>query len=295
MDGAEPGPFSLVIGASGAVGRFLIPRLLDAEHKVVAVSRVLRGGDPRVHWLVGDLHRQMPMAGRPDVIFSLGPLDAFARWFARMPVDGARVIALGSMSIHSKRTSADPGERELADRLQAAETLLTRTCDAHGCAWTLFRPTLIYGAGSDRSLTPIARLGARWRVFPRIAAARGLRQPVHAQDLAAACMAVLQGTATHSHVYALGGAERLAFADMLERVRASLPLRTFAVPVPLGALRSLSTLARAMGLPAPGRAAIARLNCDLVAEQAAAIADFGWAPRVFRPDATAWRSRQEPV
>jgi nucleoside-diphosphate-sugar epimerase len=291
MDGSKPTPSSLVIGASGAIGRFLIPRLLDAGHEVVAVSRVACGGDPRVRWCIGDLHREMPAISRPAVVFSLGPLDAFARWFAQTPIDGARVIAFGSMSIDSKRASADPGERELAERLQAAETLLTRACDAHACAWTVFRPTLIYGAGNDRSLTPIARFGARWRVFPRIAAARGLRQPVHAQDLAAACMAALPEAATHGRVYALGGAERLSFADMLDRVRASLPLRTLAVPVPLRALRSLSVLARAMGLPAPSDAAIARLTCDLLAEHAAASADFGWSPRAFHPDAAAWQPR----
>ena len=60
-----------------------------------------------------------------------------------------------------------------------------------GIACTVFRPTLIYGAGTDRSLAPIARFARRWRVLPVPLGANGLRQPVHARDLAAACVAVL--------------------------------------------------------------------------------------------------------
>ena len=47
-------------------------------------------------------------------------------------------------------------------------------------AGTIFRPTLIYGTGRDRSLAPIARFARRWRVLPLPVGARGLRQPVHA-------------------------------------------------------------------------------------------------------------------
>jgi nucleoside-diphosphate-sugar epimerase len=280
---------ALVLGASGAIGRFLLPCLLGAGHDVVAVSRVARAaGDPRLRWIAGDLDGALAVPPAPDLIFSLGPLDAFARWFARMPVAGApRVIAFGSMSIDSKRESADAGERALVARLHEAERMLVASADARGCAWTLLRPTLIYGAGVDRSLTPIARFAQHWRVFPRIAAARGLRQPVHADDLAAACIAVLDRPRTAGATYALGGGERLPFATMLERVRASLPVRTLPLPVPLGASRALLGVARAAGLRV-GSAAIDRLARDLVADHAAAVADFGWSPRGFHPDARAW-------
>ncbi|GAA0715952.1 NAD-dependent epimerase/dehydratase family protein [Dokdonella soli] len=280
----------LVLGASGAIGRFLLPRLLGAGHEVLAVSRVPRASAvPRLRWVVGNLDSGVPECATPDVIFSLGPLDAFARWFAQARLDGApRVIAFGSMSVDSKRDSDDAGERALAARLQAAEQALIASADARGCAWTLFRPTLIYGAGVDRSLTPIARFAQRWRVFPRMVGASGLRQPVHADDLAAACIAALATLQTAGKTYALGGGERLAFVAMLERVRASLPVRTLPLPIPLGAARALVGAARAAGLHASSGAAIDRLTRDLVADHSAAVADFGWAPRPFHPDARMW-------
>lgn len=277
-------PVALVAGASGAVGRFLLPRLRDAGYDVIALSRRPRehgSGFPR--WIVGDLDRDVPLPLPPDVVFSVGPLDSFARWFARAPLQGSpRVVALGSMSIDSKRDSVDAAERDVAGRLLAAERQLADACAQRGSVWTVLRPTLIYGAGVDRSLTPLARFALRWRVFPRVHGARGLRQPVHADDLAAACLAVLRHPACAGRTYALGGGERLSFDAMLERVRVSLPRRSAPLPLPLAAARLLACAGLA---PA---AAVDRLTRDLVADDAAARTDFGWSPRGFGVDAHAW-------
>ncbi|HEY0231784.1 MAG TPA: hypothetical protein VGC55_11075, partial [Dokdonella sp.] len=108
-------------------------------------------------------------------------------------------------------------------------------------------------------------------------------QPVHAQDLAEACVAAWASTRTCNRIYALGGGERLAFGAMIERVRASLPTFTLPLPVPLGPVRGLARIAHSARL-----AALERLTTDLVAEHAPATADFGWRPRAFHPDASAW-------
>jgi len=280
----------LVLGASGAIGRHLVPRLLAAGHDVVALSR--RAHPPRaarVRWVVGDIHAPAPALPVTDALFSLGPLDGLAAWLATLDIAaGARIIAFGSMSVFAKRESIDPAERALAARLAAAEQAFVAAAVARGMAWTLLRPTLIYGSGLDRSLSPLARFGRRWRVFPRLPAATGLRQPVHAGDLAEACLAAWQTPASHGRTYALGGGERLAFADMLERVRGSLGVRTLGVPLPLAGAAALARGARALGLSAPGAGAFARLRDDLVADDAAARADLGWSPRAFDPAASAW-------
>ncbi|HEV7491946.1 MAG TPA: NAD-dependent epimerase/dehydratase family protein, partial [Rhodanobacteraceae bacterium] len=181
---------SLVFGASGAIGRFLVPRLLAAGHAVIAVSRISRTSAARnLQWIVGDLPDRVPALPRFDVIFSLGPLDAFARWFADSSEIRARVIAIGSLSAQTKEYSADPHERDLAARLVAAEAILAAATEHRACAVTTLRASLIYGAGLDLSLTPFVNFARRWRVFPRLMGAHGLRQPVHADDLADACIA----------------------------------------------------------------------------------------------------------
>lgn len=285
---ADAMPSVLVFGASGAIGRFLLPRLVGAGHAVTAVSRRPQAATSPVQWRVGDLGQDLPDLAPFDAIASCGPLDAFAGWFARTPQAWrSRVVAFGSLSIESKRDSPDVAERALAARLREAEQRLFAAADERGCACTVLRPTLVYGAAVDRSLTPLARHALRWRVFPRIPGARGLRQPVHADDLAAACARLLAQGAVGARVHALGGGERLAFDAMLERVRQSLPVHCLPVPIPLPLVRTLAGLARAGGVAA-GSAAVARLREDLVADDAPARTEFGWDPRPFQPDASTW-------
>ena len=285
---------ALVLGASGQIGRFLLPRLLDSGCRVSALSRHQGvGSDGRVTWLQGDLFGQMPDLPAVDAIFSLGPLDGLAHWMAHAALPGApRLIAFSSMSALSKIDSGDPAERALAAHLLASEAAATAAAEQRGMAWTLFRPTLIYGAGIDRSLSPLARLGTRWHVFPRIPAASGLRQPVHAGDLAEISQRAAQCESAAGQTLALGGGERLRFADLLARVQASLPGRTVGLPIPLRGALALAGLRRFWPhLPLPSAAGIQRLRHDLIADDEAAQAMLDWAPRGFLPDASTWRPR----
>ena len=177
------------------------------------------------------------------------------------------------MSAESKHDSDDAHERALSYRLTHSEEALRAISAERGIALTIFRPTLIYGAGIDRSLAPIALFMRRWRIAPIPVGATGLRQPVHAADLAAACVATLENPATYGRTYALGGGERLSFRSMLMRMRAD----SSAVPVPIP-LAALGFLARSRSI---SRAAISRLRMPLIADNTAATRDFGFAPRPF--------------
>jgi nucleoside-diphosphate-sugar epimerase len=264
----------LVFGASGSVGQFLLP-LLSPHHEVIAVSR--SPAADRVGWIGGDLNDLGMAWPAADIVISLGPLDAFAAWLQRCPATLRRVIALSSMSAESKHESIDPHERALANRLRAAECLLIGTAAERGIACTVFRPTLIYGAGTDRSLAPIARFARRWRILPVPFGASGLRQPVHARDLALASAAALTNKATFGNIYALGGGERLRFDALLLRLRAALPRPVLAVPVPMIALR-LAARGRQGSFNAN---AVARLYQPLIADHSDAVRDFGYAPTAF--------------
>jgi nucleoside-diphosphate-sugar epimerase len=281
-------PVSVVFGASGAIGRFLLPRLLQADHDVVAVSRAPRAAShSRLRWIAGDLPGNVPSLPDGATIFSLGPLDAFAEWLVEHDVRDVRVVAIGSRSIDTKMESNDTGEREVAGRLARAEERLGRIADG-GTRITVLRPTLIYGAGLDRSLAPIVEFARRWRVFPYVAGANGLRQPVHADDLAAACVALAR-TMPPRRAYDVGGGERIAFSAMLRRVRASLPFFTVGLPVPIAIANAGAGVARrSPAFRAASAGALARMREDLVVDHSAAAADFGWSPRAFEPDARDW-------
>jgi nucleoside-diphosphate-sugar epimerase len=272
----------LVFGASGVVGQFLLPQLLARGDKLVAISRGAQPDAyrvPNAEWLHGDLCAEMPTLRQVDIVLSLGPLDAFAAWFARAAPTGAhRIVAISSMSAESKRDSVDAAERDLSERLRAAEASLMRSALEHGLDCTIFRPTLIYGTGRDHSLAPIARFAWRLRVLPIPRGANGLRQPVHAADLAAACLAALDNSATYGKVYSLGGGERLRFDEMFARIAAGPPRLALPLPLPLTLLRACAWIARRR----IGAGALTRMTEPLIADNSAATRDFGYAPRPFR-------------
>lgn len=280
-------PTAFVIGGSGAVGRFLLPRLVAAGYPIVAPSRNTQPEQDGVTWLHGGLDASLA-APATEAIVCVGPLDQFVDWLETASTPALRrVVALSSMSADSKRASHDAVERALAARLADAEQRLLAYAQRRGIAATVLRPTLIYGAGVDRSLTPIARLASRSRLFPLLPGASGLRQPVHADDVAAACVAALSDTAA-GQVLPLGGGERLSFAQLLERVRAGLGRRT--IPVPLG-IYLLRTVSRITGR---GGAMLQRLNLDLVADNRLAVELLGVAPRAFHPGPDCWQPRTTP-
>lgn len=284
-------PVALVLGASGQIGRFLVPRLLASGWSVHAVSRQPQlSRQPGLKWIQGDLFAGLPDLPPLAAIFSLGPLDGFARWMQSTTVQGSpHIVALGSMSAVSKFQSTDAAERDLAQRLRDAERALELAARTKNSAWTILRCTLIYGAGMDRNLTPITRVAAKCRVFPKLAFASGLRQPVHAADVAEACLAAVANSRAREGILEIGGGECLAFSAMLDRAIDSLPVRVLRVPLGPSLIRLGLGLARVFRPgQIPGSAFLDRLRADLVVDNGPARELLGWTPRGFAPEASTW-------
>lgn len=287
---------ALIFGGSGQIGRPLLALLRSGGWRISAVSRQVHSDQPGLQWLRGDLGALPALPARVEAIVSCGPLDAFGRWYATADVAARRVIAFGSTSVDTKRGSADAGERDLAARLREGEAAVFATAQARGAAATVLRPTLVYGAGRDASLSRIAHLAQRWGRFPLPRNATGLRQPVHVDDLASAAYACLGSDTSHGQAYALPGGETLSYRDMVARVLASLrpPPTLVELPSPLFNLALLAAQAsgRATGL---GEAAVRRMRSDLVFDAGPARRDLGYAPRPFRPSAAMFETRLDPV
>jgi nucleoside-diphosphate-sugar epimerase len=155
----------------------------------------------------------------------------------------------------------------------------------------VLRPTLVYGSARDRNLSRIVQVAQRFGriVLPRDAT--GLRQPVHAHDLADAAFRCIDIVATFGRTYALPGGETLSYRDMVARVLAAVqpPPRLHEVPSPVFNL--LLALAHAAGFALDfNEAAVARMRSDLVFDPADAQRDFGYAPRNVRPVASMFPS-----
>lgn len=277
---------ALVFGASGQIGMPLLDLLRDDDWRVYAISRQEHVDQPALHWLRGDLAGVRDLPNGVEVIFSCGPLDLFAQWYAATSLRCPRVIAFGSTSIEVKRGSADADERNVSARLREGEQRLFETAAMRNAAVTVLRPTLVYGAGRDRNLVRIAHIAGRFGriVLPRDA--HGLRQPVHVRDLADAAFRCVGVEASFGRSYALPGGETLTYREMVARVLAALapPPKLHEVPSPV--FNVVLAAAHAAGFALDfNEAAVARMRSDLVFDLADAQRDFGYSPRGFRPDA----------
>lgn len=276
----------LVLGASGQVGYFLLQQL---GPDVVASSRCVPtwAGSAAARWQQRDLWADVWPSPSHELI-SAGPLDGCAAWLHRSgPGTLRRIVALSSMSAEHKMISPSVAERAVAAALRASEQRLAEFAQRHGIGLTILRPTLIWGVGLDHSLTPYAQRAARRGYAWIPGGACGLRQPVHAQDLARLAIALLRRAPPLDHCFEVGGGERLPLATMLRRVVQSLSARVITLPLPAPALRGIAGIALRCGFEraAAGVRAV---------EHQCADSDALWrsvdiTPRGFAPDASSWQ------
>ena len=283
---------ALVFGASGQIGAPLLDRLNDAGWRVYAVSRQPRSDAPGRHWLRGEFSAVDGLPDAVDAIFSCGPLDLFARWHAQAAIRCPRIVAFGSTSATTKHGSEDEHERGLARRLLGAEAALFAQSEQRGAGATMLRPTLVYGAGRDQTLTRIVGMARRWGRFVLPRRSDGLRQPVHVQDLADAAFAASAAPVTHGRSYDLPGGETLAYRDMVKRVLACLDPPPALLELPMPLFRLALDAAQARGIATDlSDAAVARMREDMLFDSAPAQRDFGYAPRRFNPDPRMFAAR----
>jgi nucleoside-diphosphate-sugar epimerase len=276
----------LVTGGSSVVGDYLLPRLESAEHAVTVLSRSSRD---HAGW------RQVDAARGPvwdaslngtEALIHLAPLTLLVHVLKDAPISLRRVVAIGTTSVYTKGDSRSTKDRELVRQQRVAEQGLTEYCAGRGIVYTLFRPTLVYDGLRDKNIARIARIIRVLGFFPVAAPGRGLRQPLHADDLAAACVAALG--ARGSLAYELGGGEVLSYRDMLERIFQVLGRRPRVLPLPVALYRVAIAAARMLPRYRSLTPAVAdRMNQDMVFDSSAAMRDLSLKPRAFSPGAPA--------
>ena len=271
-----------ILGATSLVGEPMVRLLAASGSQVLAYSRRAHAStDAHCQW------RQLGGAAPEPATrwISAIPIWTLPQHFARIEASGARhVVQLSSTSQFTKLNSPDPAEAALAKRLIEGERAFEAWAEACGIAWTVLRPTLIYGAGRDRNVSEIARFVRRFGFFPLMGSARGLRQPVAAEDVARACIGALDSPLAVNRAYNISGAETLTYRGMIERVFASMGRRPLTPSIPLPLFAAAVACLRLLPRYRHWNVAMAeRMNTDMVFDHDAATKDFGYAPSPFAP------------
>lgn len=278
-----------LLGARSLVGECVISLLVHKDRDVIAFSRspAQCKTEARVTWLQldelsGGLQGHAGTSKVTDWL-CVAPIWVLPQYFSLLKAYGARrVVALSSTSRFTKDDSSDPEEQAIALRLADAESRVQTWAASHGVEWIILRPTLIYGFGRDKNIAEIARFVRRFGFFPLFGKAKGLRQPLHAQDVAGACIAALGSPAAANLAYNLSGAQTLAYRDMVARIFRALGRPVRLLPVPLFVFQFAVAILRLLPRYRNWSPAMAeRMNRDLVFDHSEATRDFGFEPRPF--------------
>jgi len=279
-----------LLGATSLVGECLLPLLVRNGWQVMAFSRRPVNSDAAgIEWR--QLDERLLAAGS-----SIEAKGGIASWICVAPIwvlpehfllleacGARRIVVLSSTSCFTKGHSSDLAEQDIARRLAEGENALRVWAEARGVAWVILRPTLIYGRGRDKNITEIVNFISRFGFFPLLGRAKGLRQPVHAEDVAQACLAALGKSSRVNHAYNLSGGETLPYREMVGRVFSAMERRPRLLTVPLWSFRLALMVLHLLPRYRHWTAAMAeRMNQDLVFDHSEAERDLTYHPRPFR-------------
>jgi nucleoside-diphosphate-sugar epimerase len=212
-------PRVLLTGASSQIGVFVIPRLVRAGFRVSAVSRK---GKPlsypefrEVEWL--NETDALDAAKSCQYLVSAGPLE-LAQKFLMSCTQAQKAIVFSSSSVETKQQSGNAAERRQIRNMLSLESELRSESENRGVKLVIFRPTLIYGCGLDTNISRLANWINRFGFMPVNGKAAGLRQPVHADDLATVALAAMLSDHDLPPVLNLSGGDTLSYSDMVSRI-----------------------------------------------------------------------------
>ena len=180
-----------------------------------------------------------PASGNDTSVWvAFAPIWIFAPFFSAFAVDKNNlsslvrgVIACSSSSALTKRFASNDFDRALVARLISAEDQLLATCRRLDVPCRILRPSLIYGQVGPYGDRNLSRLLALMRRLPLVAlpSHSGLRQPIHASQLAAVALQLAQkmlGPGLYPALperIALGGDSQISYKAMLQALQQALP------------------------------------------------------------------------
>jgi uncharacterized protein YbjT (DUF2867 family) len=273
----------LVTGATGFTGRRVVPLLLERFGKITCLVRPNSDCDaislPGVNFVVGDMGDRASLSaalnGHDTLvnIASLGFGHAPGLLDACLEAGIQRGVFISTTGIFTALNADSKGVR------LAAEGAIMRS----GIAYTILRPTMIYGAPGDRNMIRLLRFLKASPVIPILGSGEFLQQPIHVDDLARAIVGCLTFEASEGHAYNLSGAVPLSYNQIVDTACDALGVHRVKLHVPLGlSLWAARQLERVLKRSPVKEEQILRLNENKAFSHTAAQQDFGFAPRAFK-------------
>lgn len=249
----------LITGATGMVGRALVPHLIESGWPVRVLIQSRRGSQAaRSYWpasvdvVVGDLSDTQTLHKAMQGVHTVFHLASAQWWGSRRDLD--RVDVQGTRDVVAVARSARVGRLYYLSQLGAepssAYTLLRVKGQVEalvrdsGVAYTVMRCGVLFGP-DDRFVNGIAMmLRANPFFFFQPGRGENLLHPLYVKDLVAALEKSLQNIDLVDSVIEIGGAEYVSFNEMVRTVMRVSGARRIIVSIPPHTLRALTRVVR---------------------------------------------------
>ncbi|HEX8938766.1 MAG TPA: complex I NDUFA9 subunit family protein [Candidatus Limnocylindrales bacterium] len=290
----------LVTGASGFVGSHVVPHLVAAGHRVVALARTQAACD-RVRGRLAAPQRDAVDCRRGDVTdpASLGPalegVDAIVHLVAlprdhtggrdleRINVGGTRNILAAASAAGVRRfvhlgalgVVEDPALHYATSKARAE-----RSVAESGLDWTILKPSLLWGE-RDGFFNILASLVRRSPgIVPLAGGGTSRFQPLAVSDLARTVVLCLERPETIRQTYELGGPGQYTYRELVQEVLRGMAARRLLVPMPVPLIVLVAATAEAARLPFPvATDQLRQLKLDNVTAPDSVRQGFGFEPR----------------
>ncbi len=182
-----------------------------------------------------------------------------------------RILVVGSTSAHSAYAFRSGPKLRMEELVRES-----------GLAWTIVRPTMIYGSELDRNVHRLLRFLDRSPFFPVFGSGTNLWQPVYHEDCARGVFEALERPASVRRSYDLPGAEPLTYLDLVKTAAAALGRSPHIVRLPIEPVLRALAAAERLRLPLPiDSGQVRRLREDKAYPYERARIDLDYAPRPF--------------
>jgi len=243
-----------VIGATGFVGSHLVPHLVQAGHRVIAVSR---DGRRTATWTDAVEARAADVATGKGLNEAVSGADAVAHLVA-IPREGSG-RTFDEINVRGTRHVVDAAERAGIGRfvhLSAmgvvddpklaylhSKWLGEQSVRESSLSWVVLRPSLLFGEGDG--FFNIVRTTLRfWS--PGVVAIPGKGdarfQPLSADDLAIAVEKSLTEDARAGSVYELGGPDWMTYRQIVDEVMRVTRMRRLKLPMPIPLISAITSV-----------------------------------------------------
>jgi NADH dehydrogenase len=246
----------LVTGGTGFVGRAVLTELRVAGHTARVLVRDLSSPRARVLAIQGGLELvagdvldpsslKTAMRGCDAVIHLVGIISELGRnTFENTHTIATSNVVRAAEAAGIRRhiqMSALGTRRGAPSRYHQTKWAAEKAVRSSSLAWTILRPSLIYGP-SDHFVNVFAAISGWSPVLPVMGSGRPLLQPVSVEAVSQAFVKALADSRCEGATLDLCGPERLSFNQVLDEILAVLGRRRFKLHVPLALARVQAAL-----------------------------------------------------